>query len=86
MNNEYFQAKHSIAFTLGPFAHLFHGLHEQSYIYTVMTYAACLDQFENEEHCNNKYCKPSRAKLVCLCFIDFFSPWYDFINCMAILI
>ena len=40
-------------FAQGPFAHLFHGLHEQSYIYTVMTYAACLDQFEKESHCSD---------------------------------
>ena len=35
----------------GPFAHLFHGVHEQTFIYYVMTYSACLDQFENEPHC-----------------------------------
>ena len=69
MNNEYFQAKHSIAFTLGPFAHLFHGLHEQSYIYTVMTYAACLDQFENEEHCKTT----NTASLPVLSFFTFVS-------------
>ena len=40
-------------FAQGPFAHLFHGLHEQSYIYTVMTYAACLDHFEKESHCGD---------------------------------
>ena len=30
---------------------MFHGVHEQTFIYYVMTYSACLDQFENEPHC-----------------------------------
>ncbi|XP_071995660.1 alkaline phosphatase-like [Engystomops pustulosus] len=29
----------------GPFAHLFHGIHEQSYIAHVMAYAACLEPY-----------------------------------------
>ncbi|CAH2248105.1 alkaline phosphatase [Pelobates cultripes] len=35
----------------GPFAHLFHGFHEQSYIAHVMAYAGCLEPYEG---CNTK--------------------------------
>ncbi|KAM4771079.1 intestinal-type alkaline phosphatase 1-like [Rhinophrynus dorsalis] len=35
----------------GPFGHLFHGIHEQSYIAHVMAYAACLEPYED---CNLK--------------------------------
>ncbi|KAM8953077.1 alkaline phosphatase-like [Pelodytes ibericus] len=35
----------------GPFAHLFHGIHEQSYIAHVMAYAACIEPYAD---CNVK--------------------------------
>ena len=38
-------------FASGPFAHLFHGVHEQIFIYHVMAYSGCLDKYQNEEHC-----------------------------------
>lgn len=37
-------------FAIGPMAHLFHGVHEQTYVNHVMRYAACLDY---KEHCEN---------------------------------
>ncbi|KAM4043752.1 alkaline phosphatase, tissue-nonspecific isozyme-like [Anomaloglossus baeobatrachus] len=39
----------------GPFAHLFHGIHEQSYIAHVMAYAACLEPYTD--------CEQLKAKL-----------------------
>ena len=32
-------------------AHLLNGVHEQSYINTVMSYAMCIDEYSNEDHC-----------------------------------
>ena len=32
-------------------AHLLNGVNEQNYIYTVMAYALCMDDFGNEPHC-----------------------------------
>lgn len=37
-------------FAIGPMAHLFHGVHEQTYVNHVMRYASCLDY---KEHCEN---------------------------------
>ncbi|XP_077343770.1 alkaline phosphatase-like [Lithobates pipiens] len=34
----------------GPYAHLFHGIHEQSYIPHVMAFAACLEPYEDCPH------------------------------------
>ena len=38
-------------FAIGPFAHLFHSVHEQSYIGHVMAYSACLGPYSTDEHC-----------------------------------
>jgi len=38
-------------FAQGPFSHLFHGVHENTYIYHVMTYSTCLDQYTDAPHC-----------------------------------
>jgi len=35
----------------GPMAHLFHGVHEQSYIGHVMSYAACIGPYKGNERC-----------------------------------
>merc|ERR1739845_332499 len=35
----------------GPWAHLIHGVHEQSYIATVMSYAGCLGKHSTREGC-----------------------------------
>ncbi|XP_075058466.1 intestinal-type alkaline phosphatase-like [Mixophyes fleayi] len=40
----------------GPFAHLFHGIHEQSYIAHVMAYAACLEPYTE--------CHPNSGSLI----------------------
>lgn len=37
-------------FAIGPMAHLFHGVHEQTYVNHVMRFASCLDY---KEHCEN---------------------------------
>ena len=41
-----------LSFTLGPFSHLFHGVHENTYIYNVMAYSGCLGEYQNEAHCS----------------------------------
>ena len=38
-------------FATGPFAHLFHGVHEQTFIYYVMAYSGCMDKYEEATHC-----------------------------------
>ncbi len=41
---------------LGPYAHLFHGVHEQTHIAHVMAYSACIGPYGQAEtrgpHCN----------------------------------
>jgi alkaline phosphatase len=39
-------------FAIGPYSHLFHSVHEQSYIAHVMAYSACLGPYRSDEHCN----------------------------------
>ena len=41
-------------FAIGPFAHLFHSVHEQSYIGHVMAYSSCLGPYKSDKHCNAK--------------------------------
>lgn len=41
-------------FAEGPWAHLLNGVYEQSYINTVMMYAQCMGQYDDEKHCWNK--------------------------------
>ncbi len=38
-------------YSSGPMAHLFQGTKEQSYVAHVMAYAACIGQYQNEDHC-----------------------------------
>ena len=38
-------------FALGPFSHMFHSVHEQSYIAHVMAYASCIGPHQNAKHC-----------------------------------
>ena len=40
-------------FAIGPYSHLFHSVHEQSYIAHVMAYSACLGPYRNDKHCNS---------------------------------
>jgi len=35
-------------------AHLFQGTQEQSYVAHVMAYAACIGQYQNEDHCDSQ--------------------------------
>lgn len=42
-------------FAIGPMAHLFGGTHEQSYIAHVMSFAACVGNYQKESHCINKH-------------------------------
>lgn len=39
-------------FASGPFAHLFQGVQEQSYIAHVFSYALCMGQYSNRSHCS----------------------------------
>ena len=41
-------------FAIGPYAHLFHSVHEQSYIAYVMAYSGCLGPYKNDIHCQFK--------------------------------
>lgn len=41
-------------FARGPYSHLFHTVHEQSYIGHVMAFSACMGPYKNELHCRNK--------------------------------
>ncbi|XP_050395397.1 alkaline phosphatase, tissue-nonspecific isozyme [Patella vulgata] len=43
-------------FARGPMSHLFHGVHEQTYIAHVMAYASCVGM--NKEHCSKTYYPP----------------------------
>ena len=38
-------------FAEGPFAHLFSGVMEQSYVGSTLAFAACTEEFCKEEHC-----------------------------------
>ena len=38
-------------FAIGPFAHLFHSVHEESYIGHVMAYSGCLGPYKDADHC-----------------------------------
>lgn len=40
-------------YAVGPFAHLFHGLHEQSYVAHVISYATCIGRYKKAGHCSN---------------------------------
>jgi hypothetical protein len=40
-------------------AHLFQGTQEQSYVAHVMAYAACIGQYQNEDHCGKTSGKSS---------------------------
>lgn len=37
---------------LGPYAHLFHRVHEQTYLSHVMAYAACIGPYQSRKGCN----------------------------------
>ena len=43
----------------GPMAHLFHGVHEQSYIAQVMSYSACIGPQANYARCNGARTTPA---------------------------
>ncbi|KAM5164848.1 intestinal-type alkaline phosphatase 1-like [Mantella aurantiaca] len=56
----------------GPFAHLFHGIHEQSYIPHVMAYAACLEPYKECLHDSGFLTSPSIMLLlisICVSFL-----------------
>ena len=38
--------------SIGPMAHLFQRTQEQSYIAHVMAFAACIGEYEKEDHCS----------------------------------
>ena len=37
----------------GPWAHLIHGTHQQSYLATVMAYAGCVGKYSKREGCTD---------------------------------
>lgn len=62
--NFYFKKMDPLLFDiLGPFAHMFHGVHEQSYIFHVMAYGACIGPYANEDapHCRTPSGKASNT-------------------------
>merc|ERR1712098_714743 len=48
----------------GPWAHLVHGVHQQSYIAQVMSYAACVGPHNNEPRCKNRYVPGTSSAVV----------------------
>ena len=44
-------------FARGPWAHLFHGVHQQNYIPHVMMYASCVGEYAKDKDCAASYCK-----------------------------
>ncbi len=36
----------------GPMAHLFEGTQQQAYVANVMVFAACIQQYQDRDHCN----------------------------------
>lgn len=53
LTSENHGAEDVAVFAKGPMAHLFHGVHDQSYIPYVMGYAACIGP--NQQHCNGAW-------------------------------
>ncbi|CAB4060196.1 E3.1.3.1 [Lepeophtheirus salmonis] len=51
-HSEYHSGADVGIFAIGPWSHLIHSVHEQSYINTVMAYSACLGDYTKEPHCN----------------------------------
>lgn len=45
-------------FASGPYAHLFQGVQEQSYIAHVMAYAMCVGDYTNQPHCRQTHSDP----------------------------
>ena len=59
-------------FAIGPYAHLFHSVHEQSYIAHVMAYSACLGPYKDNEHCgakNNSNVKTTNLNYILICIV-----------------
>ena len=49
---------------VGPMAHLFHGVHEQSYIAHVMSYSACIGPHANFARCRGARPAPSSSTTI----------------------
>ena len=62
-------------FAKGPFSHLFHSVHEQTYIAHVMAYSSCIGPHQNAKHCRllNNANKPSFGYLFSVLFVYFVS-------------
>ena len=61
-------------FAIGPYAHLFHSVHEQSYIAHVMAYSGCLGPYKDDKHCsvkNNSNKKTIHQSYLLISFIWF---------------
>ena len=64
-------------FAIGPYSHLFHSVHEQSYIAYVMAYSACLGPYKNDKHChfpktNTAQSIKSKTNILCSILIFIF--------------
>merc|ERR1712215_461517 len=57
----------------GPMAHLFHGVHEQSYIGHVMSYAACIGPQKTRSRCLNNFSGNPAEKVSTTFVITFIS-------------
>ncbi|KAM4042553.1 intestinal-type alkaline phosphatase-like [Anomaloglossus baeobatrachus] len=63
-------------FSKGPMAHLFHGVHEQTYVAHVMAYAACLPPYTEcppKRPKNNAHGITAKTRLVLLCAMGLLS-------------
>ncbi len=41
-------------YATGPMSHLFHRVHDQTYVPNVIAFAACMNKFQNEPHCQEE--------------------------------
>ncbi|XP_071035965.1 alkaline phosphatase-like isoform X3 [Parasteatoda tepidariorum] len=63
----------------GPMAHLFHGVHEQSYIPHAMAYASCIGS--NKEHCNHAWSIYATQSSLTALKLTATAIWTYFVGC-----
>jgi alkaline phosphatase len=52
--NKQLRALMNVVFISGPYAHLFHSVHEQNFIGHVMAYSACIGPYIDDCHSKRK--------------------------------
>ena len=54
MESETHAGEDVAVYARGPFAHLFHATHEQSYVAHVMAFASCVGRYRRQPHCTER--------------------------------